>query len=73
MLAADQRTCDCFERTLKAPDLDILLSFAEIAKDDPNYPVRVEALFHKYGMTEPQFNTNMTRIRGEARDCLSHG
>jgi hypothetical protein len=66
VLAADQRTCDCMERTLKPEDFDLLLSSIE---SGPQHP---EKLYARYGMSEADFTKELHRAQAEARSCLKH-
>ena len=71
VLAADQRTCDCLERTLKPADFDTLLSFTEIDRRLPDYTARLAALYQKYGMSDAEFIANIKRIQALGRTCLT--
>jgi hypothetical protein len=72
VLAADQRICDCLERTLEPGDFDMLIRAMSVDSAAADAAQQNAALYRLYGMTEAQFSTRLRAVRTEGRKCLSH-
>lgn len=71
MLAADQRMCDCFGRTLKPADYEMMLAYTDIDPKGPDAATRYAALYGAYGLTDAQYATELNRIRRAGKSCVS--
>lgn len=71
MLAADQRMCDCFGRTLKAPDFEMMLAYTDIDPKAADAAARYAALYGEYGLTDAQYATELNRIRRAGKSCIA--
>ena len=72
VLASDKRTCACLERTLRPADFAMLLDFTEIDPKKDEHGTQSAELYRRWGMSDPQFHTELKRIQAQGRQCLTH-
>lgn len=71
VLAADQRMCDCFGKTLKPADYAMMLDYTEIDPRARNAQGRYIALYAAYGLSENQYATELNRVRQQGKACTA--
>lgn len=71
VLAADQRMCDCFGKTLKPTDYAMMLDYTEIDPRAREAQGRYIALYAAYGLSAGQYATELNRIRGQGKACTA--